>query len=85
MGIKTALCIHNIAFQVGSQPVALLAAVKLRWVAGPVGMLAGSTRSGRGPNDRVLQGRFWRKDWPVLGLPDRVKPFFEFVDGYTKV
>ena len=32
-----------------------------------------------------LQGRFWRKSWDDLNLPDRVKPFFEFVDGYPQV
>ena len=32
-----------------------------------------------------VQGRFWRKDWPLLGLPDAAQPLFNFVDGYPRV
>ncbi len=33
----------------------------------------------------ALQGRFWAKLWPQLGLPDSALPKFAFTDGVPRV
>lgn len=45
----------------------------------------GATKTAFCVHNIAFQGRFWDKDWPMLGLDDSMKSVFDFADGYPEV
>lgn len=85
---KTALCIHNIAFQVGDRWRASAAVGGVGPLASRVaGVPASGSRRCKGTTARaelraspvmLLQGRFWRDSFGELSLPQEAASLFDF-------